>query len=129
KFLQSYLHHHWRFYLCMILGMAVYAFTGMLDPRVRVLAAGDAFFAAYLLIMAVIAYGITPKELDKKADVEDEGILLVIALSIVVIGFCCYAVILLFHHKESMGLVALLLAMAGAPAGWFLLHPLMAFHS
>jgi|HubBroStandDraft_5_1064220.scaffolds.fasta_scaffold26087_2 uncharacterized membrane protein len=128
QFLQSYLHHHWRFYLCLILGVAVYAFTGMLDPRVRVLAAGDAFFAAYLLIMAIIAYRITPSELDRKADVEDEGILLVIALSIVMIGFCCYAVILLFHHKDGMGLLALLLAMAGAPLGWFMLHLLMAFH-
>src|ERR1700741_2587757 len=128
KFLQRYLHHHWRFYLFIVLGLAVYAVAGALDPRVRVLAAGDAFFGAYLLIMAIIAYRITPSELDKKADIEDEGILLVIALSIVMIGFCCYAIILLFHHKEAMGLTALLLAMAGAPLGWFMLHLLMAFH-
>ena len=108
KFLQRYLHHHWRFYLCLILGIAVYAFTGMLDPRVRVLAAGDAFFAAYLLIMMVVAYRITPKELDRKADIEDEGILLVIALSVVVIGFCCYAAgiatTLLIHEPNGRAL-------------------------
>ena len=128
KFLQRYLHHHWRFYLCLALGGLVYALTASLAPQVRLLAGGDTFFAAYLLIMAILAWRITPKELDKKADIEDEGIGLVVLLSLVMIGFCCFAIIVLFHHKQGMDWVALVLAISGAPLGWFMLHLLMAFH-
>jgi len=128
KFLQRYLHHHWRFYLCLALGGTVYVLTASLAPQVRLLAGGDTFFAAYLLIMAVVAYRITPHELDKKADIEDEGIALVVILSLVMIGFCCFAIIMLFHHKQGMDWLALALAIAGAPLGWFMLHLLMAFH-
>lgn len=127
-FLRSYLHHHWRFYVCLLLGALVYAATAALAPPVRLLAGGDTFFAAYLLIMTVVAFRITPDELDRKADVEDEGIFLVVLLSLVMIGFCCFAVILLFHHRQGMDWLALSLAIAGAPLGWFMLHLLMAFH-
>jgi uncharacterized membrane protein len=128
SFVRSHWLHHWRFYLCLFTGLLVYALTAELKPLVRLLASGDTFFGTYLAITFVIALRITPEELDRKADVEDEGISLVVILSLVMIGFCCFAVITLFHHKAHEDDLAMVLAIAGAPLGWCMLHMLMAYH-
>lgn len=127
-FIQSHWHHHWRFYLCAFMGAAVFALTAELAPLVRLLASGDTFFGAYLAVTLAIAFRITPEELDRKADIEDEGIYLVVLLSLVMIGFCCFAIITLFHHKKGVDDLALFLAIMGAPLGWCMLHMLLAYH-
>jgi uncharacterized membrane protein len=127
-FARSHLNHHWRFYACIALGAAVYALTGSLKAPERLLAGGDAFFAAYIAIMAILAARITPGELDRKADVEDEGIALVVLVSLVMIGFASFAIITVLHQKGASDPVELGLAVLGAPLGWFMLHMLMAFH-
>ena len=127
-FARSHLTHHWRFYACFIFGAMVYLVLGDLTPPVRLLAGGDAFFGSYIAVMAFIALSITPKELDKKADVEDEGILLVILFALVMAGFCIFAIITLLHQKTAVDSFAVALAAVGAPMGWFMLHMMMAYH-
>ena len=127
-FLHSHWDHHWKFYLCLALGAAVYALTATLAPPVRLLAGGDAFFLSYVAVMAFIAARITPVQLDRKADIEDEGIALVVLFSLVMIGFCCFAIITILHQKAAANPLAIVLAVAGAPLGWFMLHTMMAFH-
>ena len=128
RFFRSHLHHHARFYGCLILGLLVFAFAGAYSLPVRMLMAGDVFFAAYILVLATVSARITPEELDRKADIEDEGIGLVVLVSLVMIAFCLFAIIQLLHHKGAPDWLALVLAAAGAPLGWFMLHMLMAFH-
>jgi uncharacterized membrane protein len=127
-FFRSQLEHHWRFYLCIALGALVFALTTGLALPVRLLASGDTFFGVYLALTMALAFRITPEELDRKADIEDEGIYLVILLALVMIGFCCFAILTLFHHKQGTDVLGLTLAVAGAPLGWFMLHMLMAYH-
>ena len=127
-FARSHLAHHWRFYACFALGAVVYLLCGSLSPPVRALAGGDAFFASYIAILGFIAARITPRELDRKADIEDEGIALVILFALVMIGFCVFAIITLLHQKNAVDPFAVVLAAAGAPMGWFMLHMMMAFH-
>ena len=127
-FLRSHLDHHWRFYACAVLGAAVYLLCRALPSPVRLLAGGDAFFASYVAIMAFVAARITPQELDRKADIEDEGIALVVLFALVMIGFCIFAIITLLHQKASLDPLAIVLAALGAPLGWFMLHMMMAFH-
>jgi uncharacterized membrane protein len=137
-FARSHLTHHWRFYACFIFGAAVYLVLGDLSPPVRLLAGGDAFFASYVAMLAFLALRITPKQLDKKADVEDEGIFLVILFALVMIGFCLFALVMigfclfaivtLLHQKHGVDPFAIALAVAGAPLGWAMLHMMMAFH-
>jgi uncharacterized membrane protein len=127
-FARSHLTHHWRFYACFLFGAVVYLVLGTLPPPVRLLAGGDAFFASYVAIMAFIALRITPKELDRKADVEDEGIFLVILFALVMIGFTLFAIVTLLHQKQTVDPYAIALAVTGAPLGWFMLHMMMAFH-
>lgn len=127
-FARSHLSHHWRFYACAALGALVYVLCGRLAPPVRLLASGDAFFLAYIAIMAFIAARITPEELDRKAEIEDDGIAVVVLVALVMIGFCCFAIITLLHQKGGLGPFALVLAALGAPLGWFMLHMMMAYH-
>jgi uncharacterized membrane protein len=127
-FARSHLTHHWRFYACFLLGAVVYLVLGTLPPPVRLLAGGDAFFLSYIAMLSFLALHITPKQLDKKADVEDEGILLVILFALVMIGFCCFAIVTLLHQKHGVDPFAIVLAVAGAPLGWAMLHMMMAFH-
>jgi uncharacterized membrane protein len=127
-FARSHLTHHWRFYACFAFGAAVYLLCGMLPPPVRILAGGDAFFASYIALLGFIAARITPDELDRKAEVEDEGIALVVLVALVLTGFCVFAIITLLHQKTAVDPSAIVLAVMGAPLGWFTLHAMMAFH-
>jgi uncharacterized membrane protein len=127
-FFRSHWNHHWKFYLCLFFGAVVYALTGTLAPPVRLLAGGDTFFLSYIVIMAWIAARITPEQLDRNADIEDEGIALVFLFAVVMIGFCSFAIITILHQKQALNPLTILLAAAGAPLGWFTLHTMMAFH-
>jgi uncharacterized membrane protein len=128
RFFRSHWQHHWRFYACLVLGALVFALTASAPAPIPTLAGGDSFFAAYIALMAIAASRITPKELDATAEVEDEGIALVVLLALVMIGFCCFAIIELFHKKHAIDALIAGLAAAGAPLGWFTLHMMMAFH-
>jgi uncharacterized membrane protein len=127
-FARSHFAHHGRFYACALLGALVYLISGTLAQPVRWLASGDTFFLAYVAIMAFVAARITPEALDAKAEVEDEGIALVVLVSLVMIGFCCFSIITLLHQKTALEPFALALAVLGAPLGWFMLHMMMAYH-
>jgi uncharacterized membrane protein len=110
------------------LGAVIYLALGSLPPPERLLAGGDAFFLSYVAMLGFIALRITPKQLDRKADVEDEGIFLVILFALVMIGFTLFAIITLLHQKQAVDPYAIALAVLGAPLGWFMLHMMMAFH-
>lgn len=127
-FARSHLTHHWRFYACFLFGAGVYLLLTSLSPPVRVLAGGDAFFLSYVAMLSYIALTITPEQLDRRADVENEGIALVILFALVMIGFCLFAIVTLLHQKEAVNPYAIALAVAGAPLGWAMLHMMVAFH-
>ncbi len=50
----SHLKHHVRFYISALIGAALYIFTPMLAPPIRLIAAGDTFFIVYLATMALL---------------------------------------------------------------------------
>lgn len=127
-FARSHLVHHWRCYACAALGALVFALAASLSPPLRLLAGGDSFFLSYIALMTAVAARITPEELDSKADIEDEGIVIVVVCAVVMIALCCLAIITLLRQKHGLGDFALVLAIAGAPLGWFMLHMMMAFH-
>lgn len=127
-FARSHWIHHGRFYACLLLGAAVYAAAGAFAQPVRWLAFGDSFFLSYVAIMATACMRLSAKELDKKAEVEDEGIVIVVLVSVLMIGLSVLAVFTLLHQKQAVQPLAVALAVLAAPLGWFMLHMLMAFH-
>ena len=124
----THLEHHARFYASALIGLAFYFLMPGLAPPVRLIASGDIFFVAYLLTMAVLVAQITPQELCRKSAEQDEGIFLVVAIALVIIGFCCAAIISVLNERHGPVGVTLMLALAGAPLGWLTLHTIAAFH-
>jgi len=124
----THLKHHVRFYVSALIGIAFFAADRALALPIRLIASGDIFFTAYLAAMALLVARITPKELCRKAAEEDEGIFLVVAIALVIIIFCCAAIVSVLNARTGPVGVTLALALAGAPLGWLTLHTIAAFH-
>jgi uncharacterized membrane protein len=124
----THLRHHLRFYISALIGAGVYVLVRDLSPPVRLIAAGDSFFAVYLLAMAMLVAQITPQQLCRKAASEDEGIFLVVLIALTIIGVCCAAIISVLNARHGPVGVTLALALACAPLGWLTLHIIAAFH-
>jgi uncharacterized membrane protein len=124
---KAHFKHHQRFYAALVLGVLVLAATRAYDLPSRLIAAGDTFFASYLL-MIVFVLGWTPESLRKRAAIEDEGIFLVVLIVLTAISCCCGSIVIILHQSHGKISLPLLLALAGAPLGWFTLHIVAAFH-
>jgi uncharacterized membrane protein len=124
----THLRHHARFYISALVGAGVYALAWSLSAPMRLIAAGDSFFAAYLFAMALLVAQITPQQLCRKAADEDEGIFLVVLIALTIIGFCCAAIISVLNARHEAVGITLVLALACAPLGWLMLHTIAAFH-
>ena len=95
--------------------------------QLRLVAAGDAFFALYLLF-AAFALGKSAHELRLRAAVEDEGIGVVVVIMLAAFGVSCSSIIAILHQTHGQLSLVLVLALAGAPLAWFTLHVVAAFH-
>jgi uncharacterized membrane protein len=125
--IRNHLSRHWRFYISAVMGGAIWFAVAWLAVPARLVAAADAFFLAYLASAALVILRITPDELRRRAAIEDEGILLVILISLVVIAVSFVAIIIVMRQKHGMALLPLSLAISGVPLGWCTLHTIAAF--
>jgi uncharacterized membrane protein len=124
--LRSHWLHHSRFYLSALLGVTVWGATLTFDERLRLVLAGDVFYATYLIMMTVLAHDLWPAELRKRAAIEDEGMLLIVVLTVAAIAFSLLSLFgLVSEGKSDPPLLGL--AIASVPLGWFTLHALFAF--
>jgi uncharacterized membrane protein len=121
----AHIRHHERFYLALLLGAAVFVAASLSDWPFRLIAACDTFFAVYLFLICFVL-GRTSQNLRDRAAVEDEGILLVVLVAAV--GLSCASIIAILHQSRGHLTLPLILALAGAPLGWFALHVVAAFH-
>ena len=92
------------------------------------LAAGDVFYGIFLILCQVMIVGQSAQDLQRRARSEDEGILIVVLITIATMGFFCAAVFEALAKKQALDLSALAMAGAGALLGWFVLNTVMAFH-
>jgi uncharacterized membrane protein len=119
--------HHLRFYGALSGGLATFAAARMAGLDGATLAGGDVFYLAFLaLCLPLVAQ--RPTDLKRRACDEDEGIAVVVLVTLVTIAFFCEAVFVALNRKNGFDLMPLLLAGAGAPLGWLVLHTVMAFH-
>jgi uncharacterized membrane protein len=126
--LSNHWHHHSRFYVAFVLALIAGGGAYALRWPVPAAVGGDVFFAAYLIGSTILAARVSRAELDKRADVEDEGMLLVFVLTLGAIAFACVGVFEALNEKGAPDVAALIISMIGAPLGWFMLHTVMAFH-
>src|ERR1700678_1633476 len=123
----SHLKHHQRFYAAFVLGIALLLFTGGFSWPFRLIAVSDTFFVVYLFLIMFLVHE-TCEEVEARAAVEDEGILLVVLILLAAVGTSCVAIITIPHHSHGQVTWPLIAALAGAPLGWFTLHVTAAFH-
>jgi uncharacterized membrane protein len=123
-----HLRHHSRFYLSALTGLAVWSAMIGLPATLRAVAAGDAFFTSYLVSVAASFIGATPKQLRERASLQDEGITLIIVITLFAVTLSVYAIVALLAYAQEPGAVHLTLAILGVPLGWLTFHTVMAFH-
>ena len=121
------LRHHGRFFTALSCGLMAFVVARLLSLPAPTLAAGDAFDAIFLALILVMVLR-NRADLKQRAQSEDEGILVVVLLTIATMSFFCVAVFEALSRKHGLDLPALLMAGIGALLGWFVLHTIMAFH-
>ncbi|HEX4533912.1 MAG TPA: DUF1345 domain-containing protein [Rhizomicrobium sp.] len=126
--IRSHLYHHGRFYIAALIGVAVFAFGGALQPQMRLLAAGDTFFLLYLITSVFLIGRFSADDLRERAAKEDEGIALVLLIVLGVIAMSTLAIVTVLREKTAHAPLPLTLALAGAPLAWFTLHVIATFH-
>jgi uncharacterized membrane protein len=125
---RSHFYHHGRFYAAAAVGIAVWGGMHALGRPQGVAAGGDAFFLAYLGACLGFLFGHTPEDLKRRAAREDEGVLVVVAITLTVIAVNITGVFLALNRDTRLGGAELALVLAAAPLGWFVLHTISAFH-
>jgi uncharacterized membrane protein len=122
------LSRHLRFLLAFGLGLAVMLGTNSSgqDLAMRALMAVNAFFLAYLALMARMTLTTTPEDLRRHAEQDDEGMPLILLLAVVSVAVALTSVFLVLNRSKVSGTEAAF-ALAAAPLGWAILHVLAAY--
>ena len=125
---RNHFSHHGRFYAAGVAGATVYAVWRALGGPQPLAAAGDVFFLVYLAACLGFLLDHTPADLKRRAAYQDEGILIVVAITLVVIAVNITGVFFALNGGGRLDAFALVLILAAAPLGWFVLHTISAFH-
>lgn len=120
--------HHGRFYVALAIGAAVSLLMRAAATPLRLAAAGDAFYGAYLIAVLLHAPHGTPKLLRRRATYEDEGIIIIVILTIAAIALSLTAMFWLLNTSSQPDRLTFILAILSVPLGWLTLHTVAAFH-
>jgi uncharacterized membrane protein len=119
---------HARFFIALICGIATVLAGQALGFLSPFLLGGDVFYLVFLMLIMVMTADMSAREFRKRAKSEDEGIAIVILITLATMLFFFTAVFEALNRKHGIQWVPLVLAGIGAPLGWLVLHTTMAFH-
>ncbi|HVW74874.1 MAG TPA: DUF1345 domain-containing protein, partial [Rhizomicrobium sp.] len=119
---------HARFYSALLCGGVTVLGAHQMGFAAPFIAGGDVFYLVFLLLIGVLVARMKPADLKRRAKREDEGIAIVLVITLATMGFFTDAVFTALNKSHAHELVPLLLAGVGALMGWFVLHTVMAFH-
>src|SRR3954453_7722350 len=120
--IRAHFEHHKRCYIAAALGILIWTLTRMLGLPVHVAVSGDAFFLVYLLSMLGMAHRATPSEMRTRAAVRDEGILLIVLMTLAAIGLSLGSIFALLNEPGKPDIGRLVLSVTSVPLGWTTLH-------
>ncbi|MCX5478738.1 DUF1345 domain-containing protein [Kaistia geumhonensis] len=98
------------------------------DAKLAPVAAGDVFFAVYFAALLTMAFHADIKRLRARARTEDEGIMIIMALTLGAIMFSFFSIFAMLGEKGSPPPFHLATALVSIPLGWSVLNALFAFH-
>ncbi|MBC6982190.1 DUF1345 domain-containing protein [Caulobacter sp. 17J80-11] len=119
---------HIRFYASALLGVVVWLATPGLERALRLVLAGDVFFAAHLTAMGLMMARARGAMFMDRARLDDDGIVLITLITLAVVGLSLGAIFALLNSPERPGAFRLLVSIASVPLGWLTLHTVGAFH-
>jgi uncharacterized membrane protein len=119
---------HGRFYSALLCGGVTVLAARQMGFAASFLAGGDVFYLVFLLLIAALVARMKPADLKRRAKREDEGIVIVLVITLATMAFFTDAVFTALNRKHGLDTLSLLLAGFGALMGWFVLHTVMAFH-
>jgi uncharacterized membrane protein len=121
---------HSRFLVAFGIGLAVGAASFAIPTSLglRALYAANGFFASYLVLMLRLAAKTTSKDLQRRAEAEETGIALILALALASVVASLSATVILLNSPQSSELGFRLMALAAVPLGWGMVQVLLAFH-
>lgn len=119
--------HHIRFYMAVAVGTAIWLLAHKLPSELRLVAAGDAAFLFYLVTMTMLATHLTPESMRKRASYEDEGMAVIVLITLAAIGLSMASIFAILN-KEDRQLYLLLFTILSVPLGWLTFHTVVAFH-
>jgi uncharacterized membrane protein len=112
--LRHHWHHHARFYVALALGLAAYAAARAFAWPVPAALGSDTFFLVFVLWSMVLAATLTGADLEKKADIEDEGGFIVTLIALAAIAYISFAIFTTLN-ADHRTLAQTLITLAGAP--------------
>ena len=89
---------------------------------------GDVFFLSHLALMTVFAARVTPDGLRARAAEEDEGLPLILLLTLAAIVLNLSAIFVVLNSQAGGFGLSTLVALVSVPLGWAAVHTLAAFH-
>jgi len=119
---------HVRFYSAIAAAVVAYPLVMLVDPSIALVAAGDIFFLVFLGAMLAMAFATDIDGLRRRAKVEDEGIVVIVVLTIGAIAFSFASIFSILNGGADRPLRHLLTALVSIPLGWAVLNTLFAFH-
>lgn len=122
------LRRHLRFLICFAGGTALALALPGLTPVDRLLVFSVAFCLAYLLLTALLARGMTAERLRGRADLDDEGMLLIAPMAIGSVALSLAAILMTIRDPQDGLVLRPALALVSVPLGWAMVHTVMAFH-
>jgi len=124
---RDHVRHHGRFYASALLGLGTWTGGAMLRPAMRMVVAGNGFFAIYLASTALFALRSTPDDMRRRASYADEGMTLIILITLCAISLSLGAIFALVGGGKRPPPVEFAFTIASVPLGWFTLHTVAAF--
>lgn len=122
------LRHHFRVLLAFGLGLAVGFGIWWVPMQDRLLLFSFSFSLAYLVLTAALMPRITGDFLRGRADIDDEGMWLIVPIAVASVTISFYAILLTIRDPHSGLVLRPYLALLSVPLGWVTIHTIMGFH-
>jgi len=122
----SMLSRHGRFLAALGVGAAIAAVSLPLGHPKASLLAVNGFFLCYLALMLRMTVQATPATLKRRAEEDDEGIVLILILAIAAVGISLSAILQVLA-TPGQGALTTVLSLAAVPLGWAMVHTLVAY--
>jgi uncharacterized membrane protein len=129
--MHGHLKRHRRFYLALLLGALAGVAGGQMLPipgLAQPPLAGSVFFAVYLLSTFVSCLKLRPDDLRRAADVADEGLPLILLITVAAVALSIAAIFALLNHKADRDTLPIVVSLLSVPLGWMTLHTVAALH-